>query len=149
MPFSLTPDAQLYGSNQFKAFKQAGATPDGDRHFFADRIANYGIFSFGAMTANQKKRVVLATANITSPILLRSVYAFGANPTNDEIKLRLFSGTTQLAEMTLLSADMPYQFPDGAIIDPAYSIEIETRYATTQLNMYWQPVNIIDYLAIT
>lgn len=148
MPFSLVPDAQLYGSNQFKAFKQPGATSDGDRHFFAERIPGYGIFSFGAMTPNQKKRVVLATAGITSPIMLRSVYAFGANSVNDEIKMRLFSGTTQLAEMTVLSAEMPYQFPDGAIIDPAYSIEIETRYNTTGLNLYWQPVNVIDYLAI-
>lgn len=148
MTYQLETTSQLYGNQQYLAHNLKGATPELDRQFFAQRIASYGIFSFGAFTSRQTKRVVLADQNITSPISLVSAYAFASNATSDEIRFRLLADTQQIAEQRISSNDMPFAFPPGAIIDPTLTIEVESRYGVTQLLIYWQPVHILSHIQI-
>ena len=145
MAYQLETISQLYGDREYLAHNFKGATPNDDRAVFGMRIPSYGIFNFGPMANNQTKRVVLADKGISSPILMKSAYAFSSNTWNDEIKFRLFDGNTQLAELTILSTEMPYQFPDGAIVDNSLSIEIRVNQTTTQMLVYWQPVHVLQY----
>lgn len=138
----------MYGEREFLAHKLLGETALDDRYLFAQRVPSYGIFSFGAMSGSETKTVVLANEGITSPIQLKSVYAFNVSASSDEIRFRLYAGDTEIAEMKLTASDMPFQFPDGAIIDPSLSIEVDPRYAVSQLLIYWQPVHIIKYVSV-
>ena len=143
------PLDQQYGDRLYLAHKIKGDSPENARALFGMRMPSYGIFSFGAMAARQQKTIVLANEGIVSPIQLKSVYAFNPNASSDEIRFRLYAGTQELAGMRLTANDMPFQFPDGAIIDPALSIQVEPRYSVTQLMLYWQPVHILKYVAVT
>ena len=145
MTYQLDTTSLTYGDREFLAHNLKGATANDDRYLFGQRIKSYGILNFGAMSGNSSKRAILSNLGITSPILIRSAYAFSQNTWNDEIKFRLFDGNTQLTELTILNTEMPYQFPDGAIIDPSLSIEVFTNQATTQMLIYWQPVHVLQY----
>lgn len=147
--YQLQTTKQIYGNSEYLAHNIKGETPTDDRFLFGMRVPSYGIINFGAFTAGQTKRVLLANINITSQISLTSVYAFGDNATNDEIKFRLFSGEIQIAEQRITSLEMPFQYPSGAIIDPSLSIEVESRYSVTQIIMYWQPVHVLDYVEVS
>ena len=148
MDYQLEASSQTYGDREYLSHKLPGATPSDDRYFFGQRIPSYGIFSFGAINSNSTKRVVLASVGILSPILLRSVYAFTLSATNEEIRFRLFEDNTEIIEQRITNSEMPYQFPDGAIVSPNLSIEVEPRYTVTNLLIYWQPVHIIHYSAV-
>lgn len=148
MSYRAEPTFQIYGNQRFLTHNIKGEGEDDDRHLFAQRMTGYGIFSFGALTSGQAKRVVLADVNIVSPISLVSVYAFGVNAANDEIRFRLFAGTVQIAEQIITKNEMPFQYPKGAVIDPSLSIEVEADSRVTQLMMYWQPVHVIDYIEV-
>lgn len=147
--YELETTKQTYGNQEYLAHNIKGQIPADDRHLFAGRVPSFGIFSFGAFTAEQKKRVSLADEGIVSPISLSSAYAFGRNGNNDEIFFRLFAGDQEIAEQRIVSNSMPFQFPDGAIIDPSLTIEVESRYNATQIMLYWQPVHILKYVEIS
>lgn len=147
--YELEQGKQTYGDQEYLTHNLKGQQPTDDRFLFGMRVPSYGIFSFGAFAAGQKKRVYLADEGITSPISLKSVYAFGTNGTDDEIKFRLFERAIEIAEQKIVSNDMPFQYPDGAIIDPSLGIEVESRRAVTQIIMYWQPVHILKYVAVS
>lgn len=140
---------QLYGDKQYLAHNLKGQTTADDRALFGMRVPSYGIFNFGAMTGAQVKRIVLAAEGIVSPIELRSIYAFNATASSDEIKYRLYAGSTEILEYRLNSAVVPYEFPPGAIIDPSLSIEVEPRYDVSQLLIYWQPVHVLSYIEVS
>lgn len=145
MAYQLDSAKQTFGNQDYLAHKIKGATVADDRYLFAQRVEAYGIIDFGAMARNATKRVALSTLGITSQISLKSAYAFGASATTDEIKYRLFSGTTQLMELQLLAAEMPFVFPPGAIVDPTLSIEILATQAFDRVMLFWQPVHVLDY----
>lgn len=145
MPFQLETISEIYGTRKYLAHNLKGQTANDDRALFGMRVPSYGIFDFGTLANNASKKVVLSSIGITSPILIRSVYAFSSNTNADEIKFRILSGSVQLTELTIPSSDMPYKFPDGAIIDPSLSIEIRVNQTTTQLLVYWQPVHVLQY----
>ena len=86
--------------------------------------------------------------SIDTSIQLLSVYAFNPDADQDEIRFRLFQGSIQLAEMKLTNSQMPFEFPKGAIINPSWSIEIDSRYEISQLLIYWQPVHVLDYFEV-
>lgn len=151
--YQLETTKQIYGDSEYLAHNIKGQTTEDDRFLFGMRVPSYGIFSFGALASGQTRRVVLAQEGITSPISLTSVYAFGDNTNNDEIYFRLFSGTgraaQEIAQQRIISNDMPFQYPKGAIIDPSLSIEVEPRYKVTQIVMYWQPVHVLKYVQVS
>ncbi len=148
MTYQLVPSSQLYGDREFLTHKLSGETDAADRYLFAERIASYGIINFNQMSAKDPKRIKLSDQGITSPILLRSAYAFNYSATSDEIRFRLFSDNQKLAEMKLDYKTMPYQFPDGAILEPDLELEVEPRYNVLRLLIYWQPVHVLSYLSI-
>lgn len=148
MSYQLDTTSQLYGDQQYLSHVIRGETPEGDRHLFGQRVPSFGIFSFGEMSAGSEKTVVLADENIISSIQLTSVYAFNNNASNDEIRFSLFRAGTEIAEMRLTGADMPYQFPKGAIIAPDLAIRVRPRFAASQVLIYWQPVHILKYVAV-
>ena len=148
MSYQLQTTAQVYGDNNFLTHKLPGNTADDDRYLFGQRVQSFGIINFGAIASNSSKQVLLSSIGISSPILLRSVYAFNYSGGSDEMRMRLFSGTQKLAEMKFKFSEVPYRFPDGAIIDPSLSIEVEPRYAVIQLLLYWQPVHVLSYIEV-
>ena len=148
MTYQLVTSSQLYGEREFLTHKLAGSSPADDRYFFASRIPSYGVINFNQMSAKEPKRIKLSDQGITSPILLRSAYAFNYSATSDEIRFRLFSENKKVAEMKLDHKQMPFQFPDGAILEPNLELELEPKYNVLRLLIYWQPVHILSYLSI-
>lgn len=145
MAYQLDTGKQTYGSQEYLAHKIKGATVADDRYLFANRVSAYGIIDFGAMAKGAVKRVSLSTLGITSQISIASVYAFSSNTNSDEIRYRLFNGSTQLMELQILAADMPFTFPPGAIVDSTLSIEVVAAQAFERVLIYWQPVHVLDY----
>jgi len=145
MSFGLQPIPLLYGDTNFQAYLNSAT----DRAYFADRVAEYGILEFGAINANQTKRLDLGAKGLTSPIILRSLYAFSSVTTNDEIREFIIyrkdanGNLTQFATQFFSNNEMPYQFPNGGILFPFNVIEVKPRYDTENILAYVQPVNIL------
>lgn len=143
MSFQLEPDFQVYGDKNYLAHNLKGATAEDDRRFFGQRIPAFGVIDFGSMTANSIKSYTPVTDGVLSPISIVSVYAFTTAATNDEITFKIFEGATELTRQKITNDEMPYQFPPGAIIRPELTIQVEPRYDTMKLLVYWRPVHIL------
>ena len=148
MTYLIQPVAQVYGDQNYQAFKLSGATSEDDRYYFGDRISQFGVIDFGAMSSGQKKRAVLSEHGINSPIQLVSIYAFAENALSDEARFRLFDGEQLLVQMRLTTAVMPFAFLPGAIVRPHLTLEVEPRYPVDNLTVYWQPIHILQYTSI-
>ena len=143
MTYQLEPDYQVYGDKNYLAHNLKGETVEDDRRFFAQRVRAFGVIDFGTMSANSIKTYTPATDGVMSPISIVSVYAFTTAATNDEITFKIFDGVTELTRQKITNNEMPYQFPPGAIIRPDLTIQVEPRYDTTKLLVYWQPVYLL------
>lgn len=148
MSYQLETTEQIYGEQPYLTHVIKGETPEEDLHLFGMRVPSYGIINFGSITNNSFKTIVLAEKGITSPIQLKSIYAFTSTGGNDETRFSLFRGTTRIVEMRIPSGEMPYQFPEGAIIDPSLSITVRPRYNISQLLIYWQPVHVLSNVQV-
>lgn len=148
MSFLLETGTENLDDRNYLIFKQPGTTTEDDRYFFGQRIPSYGILDFGQMAEGTTKRIALTDAGINSQILLRSIYAFVTDTTDDKIMFRLFQGITKMVEFQFDSGIMPYQFPNGIIIDSNLSIEVEPNKAVASLRIYWQPVHVLDYFRV-
>lgn len=119
-----------------------------DVRLVGDRVPSYGVINFGAMSSGSKKQIKPLNLGITTDILLRSLYAFTTSSTNEETTIRLFLNGTEFLEQKITNNEMPYTFPPGAILNPTLTLEVQPRYDTTQLVIYWQPVHVISYLEV-
>ena len=144
MPYQLETISQVYGDREYLAHNFKGATPNDDRATFGMRIPSYGVLDFGSITRNQIKDAVLADLGINSPISLKCIYAFDIN-INTEITLRLLEGNNQLIQLVIPNDKMPYQFPDGLIVDNSLTIRLTASSSVGQLLIYWQPVHLLQY----
>ena len=136
--------SETYGSNNYVAFEDSQT----QQRYLAERIKAYGLLQFGAMSNGEKKSIDLQAQGLISPITIKSVYVFSGSTTNDEIKFRIFekqpSGNlNQIASQRFTNNEMPYQFPDGAILSPNQVIEVEPRYDVDNIIIYCQPVDIL------
>lgn len=148
MTYQLETSSQTYGDREFLTHNLKGTTTADDRYLFAQRVPSYGVINFGAMAAGSTKDFSLIDNGINGEILVRSIYDFTNFSTNDEVAFRLLQGTTQILEQRITSNEMPYTFPPGAILNPSLTIQVEPRYTTTQLLIYWQPVHILSYIEV-
>ncbi len=145
MSFGLQPIALPYGNTDFQAYLNTA----NNQAYFADRIAEYGVLEFGALAANQTKKLDLGAKGLTSPIILRSLYVFSSSTTNDEIKEFVIyrknanGNLSRFATQRFSNNEMPYQFPNGGILFPFNVIEVKPRYNTENILAYVQPVNIL------
>jgi len=148
MSYQLKTTTQVYGEQRYLAHKIKGETQNDDRYLFGQRIPSYGIINFGAMAANSTKNFKLIDNGISSDIELKSIFDFTLGANNDQTTLRLFAGEIEILEQVIVSNNMPYTFPPGAIINPNLTIQVQPRYNSTQLLIYWQPVHVIDYVEV-
>ena len=146
MPYQLDTAKQTYGNQEYLAHNIKGNTAANDRYLFGQRVPSYGIINFGVMNANATKQFKPISNGINSDIMLRSIYPFTLDGTKPEITLRLYDGTTKIAEWIFASSEIPYRFPDGAIINPNLNLEIKTKTSVNQMLVYWQPVHVLSYL---
>ena len=79
---------------------------------------------------------------------MKSIFDFTAAANNDQATFRLFNGETEILEQVIVSNYMPYTFPPGAIINPNLTIQVQPRYDTTQLLIYWQPVHVLSHVEV-
>ncbi|MEO0834785.1 MAG: hypothetical protein AAFY16_02100 [Cyanobacteria bacterium J06642_3] len=149
MSYQLETTAQPYGSQQYLAHKIKGETESDDRYLFGQRVPSYGIINFGAMAGNSTKNFKPIDYGIQSEIELKSIYDFTNSATGDQCTFRLFNGNVEILEQQINNHDMPYTFPPGAIINPNLTIQVQPRYTTTQLLIYWQPVNVLSYVEVS
>lgn len=148
MPYQLETSFQQYGTQKYLDHNLKGSNSDLDRRLFAQRVPSYGIINFGALAANQTKQFLPSANGITSDIMLRSLYPFTTDASRGETTFRLYQGTTKIAEWLFMPADLPYAFPDGAIINPSIALEVKPKFALSQLLLYWQPVHVLSYIQI-
>ena len=145
MVYGLQPISLSYGDTDFQAYLNT-VTLQG---YFAGRVPEYGILEFGSIAANQSKRLDLGANNLTSPIILRSLYVFTSSTTGDEIKEFIIyqkdenGNLTRIAKQRFNNKEIPYQFPDGAILFPFNVIEVTPKYKTDNIIAYVQPVNVL------
>lgn len=148
MAYQLEPTTQLYGEDLYLAHNLTGDRTQGDRRLFGQRVPSYGIINFGAIRGGSTKDFKPIDNGISSEIMLRSIYDFTTSATNDEVTFKLFNGTAEIFEQKITNSEMPYTFPPGAIINPDLTIQVEPRYTTTQLLIYWQPVHVLSYIEV-
>ncbi len=148
MSYQLEAAKQTYGSQEYLIHNIKGASISDDRFLFGMRVQSYGIINFGSFTANQTKNILPSAKEINSDIQLRSLYPFTLDGTKGEITFRLLQGTTKIAEWLFSSSDIPFRFPEGAIINPAITLEIKFKYAASQILIYWQPVYTLSYITL-
>ena len=140
----LSKISEQYGSNSYVAFEE----DVNQQRYLAERIETYGLIEFGAMIRNQKKSIDLQAKGLTSPISIKSIYVFSGSTTNDEIRFRIFekqaSGNpVQIAFQRFTNNDMPYSFPEGAVLLPNQIIEVEPRYDVDNIIIYCKSVDIL------
>ncbi len=95
----------------------------------------------------------LAANNVTSSILIRSVYAFSGSTSNDEIWFYIYQKdeagvSTRIAQQRYYNNEMPYSFPFGAVLTPNMVIEVKPKYNVDNLFIYFQPVNVIARFSV-
>ena len=138
--------SETYGTNSYVAFEDTN-----QQRYLAERIESYGLLQFGVMSRNSTKSIDLDA--LTCPISIKSVYVFSGSTTNDEIRFRIYQKLTSgsldlIATQRFTNNDMPYLFPDGAILSPGQVIEVEPRYDVDNIIIYAKPVDIIfNFLA--
>lgn len=151
MKYDLITSKQRFNDNtDYLIHKLPGETPEGDRHFFGQRIPSYGIINFGAFQKKQKKRFTPIQHGIERDISARSIFSFTTSSTNDEFIYRLLgkdnsNRSVVIYELKVTNNESPYEFPPGAIINPYLTIEIESKYEATAVLLYWQPVHVLQY----
>lgn len=140
---ALQPFALPYGSENISSFKDT----ETGLVYQSGRLADYLILEFGAVSANQTKRLDLGEKGLDRPILLKSLYAFSSSTTSDEVKEFVIyrkdenGNLNEFATQKFSNNEMPYRFPD-AILFPINVIEIKPRYNTDNIIIYAVPVNI-------
>ena len=139
---------QLYGDQKYLAHQVTGNVDPRPFHVVGDRVSSYGIINFGAVSSNNSKQFLPVSNGITNDIMLRSLYSFTTDASKTETIFRLKNGTRLIGEWLFTADDMPYAFPDGAIINPNITIEIKPKNTVSQLLLYWQPVHVLSYLEI-
>lgn len=148
MSYRLETSSQQYGSSKYLDHNLKGVNAESDRRLFAQRVSSYGIINFGVFTANQTKQFLPSANGITSDIMLRSLYPFTTDASRGETTFRLLQGTTKIAEWLFTGTDVPFAFPDGAIINSSLTLEVKPKYALSQLMLYWQPVHVLSYIQL-
>lgn len=136
--------SETYGNNNYVAFKDNNT----QERYLAERIETYGVIEFGLMNQNEIKTIDLQVQGLTSLVSIKSVYAFSGSTTNDEIRFKIYekdgSGNLiPIASQRLTNNEMPYRFPDGAILSPNQVIEVQPRYAVDNIIIYVKPVDIL------
>ena len=143
----LQPFPLPYGNESISAFKDS----ETNLVYQSSRIANYVILEFGAISANQTKRLDLGEKGLDRPILLKSIYAFSSETTNDELREFVIyrkdenGNLNQFATQKFSNDEMPYRFPD-AILFPINVIEVKPRYDTDNIVAYAVPVNVQAFI---
>ena len=135
---------ELYGQNNYVSFSQE----ESQERYLAERFEGYVTLQFGQINGGEKKEIDLAAKELTFPLSIKSVYAFSSQTTNDEIRFRIFyrddnNRLIQVANQRFSNADMPYRFPDGAILLPNQIVEVEPRYSVINIIAYCKPADII------
>lgn len=143
MPYQLNLDSQSLGNKNYIAHDLDQGEESTPQSLLSEHVANFGIIQLGELTQNQTSELSLAQAEINSPILIRSVYAFATNAVSDSILFRVLDNGAIIAQLSIPTADMPYEFPYGAILLPNHTISVRPAANLINLNVYWQPVNII------
>lgn len=111
------------------------------------RLLDYIILEFGAVRANQTKRLDLGAKGLDRPILLKSLYAFSSSTTSDEVReFTIYrkddnGNLDEFANQRFSNNEMPYKFPD-AVLFPFNVIEIKPKNNTDNIIVYTVPVNI-------
>ena len=139
---------QLYGDQKYLAHQVTGNIDHRPFNIVGDRVPSYGIINFGAVSSNNSRQFLPLSNGITSDIMLRSLYSFTTNASKSETTFRLKNGTQLIGEWLFGINDMPYAFPNGAIINPNITIEIKPKNTGSQLLLYWQPVHVLSYLEV-
>ncbi len=148
MTYQLDISKQTYGNQDYLVHNIKGDSAINDRFLFGQRVPSYGIINFGAFSANQTKQILPSAKGINSDIMLRSLYLFTLDGTKSGATFRLLQGTTKIAEWVFTGTDLPFTFPNGAIINPAITLEIVSKSVSSQILLYWQPVHTISYITI-
>jgi len=136
----LTKVSEIYGDNNYVAFED-----ENQQRYLAERIESYGLLQFGAMIRDTTKRIDLQS--LSSPISIKSVYVFSGSTTADQIKFKVYeknqSGSLNLiANQVFNNNDMPFAFPDGAILFSNHVIEVEPRYDVDNIIVYTKIVDV-------
>lgn len=146
--YQLGTASQIYGDEKYLDHVLRGETTDLDRRLVGDRIPSYGVINFGSINANLTKRFKPFDRGIKSDILLRSFYVFTPDASKDETRFSLSLETTKIAEWLFSPDKMPFRFPEGAIINPAITLEVKPKNNVSQVLLYWQPVHVLSYIEV-
>lgn len=146
--YQQTATFQTYGDHKYLDHQINADGLEPNVRLVGERVPSYGVINFGLMGGRTKKQVKPIDLGIEQDILLRSLWAFTTNATNEEVTLRLYLNSTEVLVQKLSNEEMPYIFPPGAIINPNLTLEVEPRYHTTQLLIYWQPVHVLNYQVV-
>ena len=139
---------QTYNGNKYLDHQINAEGLEPDFRLFGDRVPSYGIINFGYFKGGQKKSFKPIDNDISVDILLRSIWAFTTNAITDEVTIEMFLANTEVLEQRLSNNEMPYTFPPGAIWNPNLTLEVQPKYDTSQLVIYWQPVHVLSYLQV-
>lgn len=140
--------SQPYSDLEFLAHNVMGNIDNRSFSMVGDRVPSYGIINFGYLQGNAKKAFKPSDYGIEQDILLKSLWTFTRSATNEECTIRLFLDNQEYLEQRITNNEMPYTFPDGAILNPNLTLEVNPRYETMQLLVYWQPVHVLSYLEV-
>ena len=141
---ALEPFALPYGDENISSFKDT----ETGLVYQSGRLPDYIILEFGAVSANQTKRLDLGAKGLDRPILLKSLYAFSSSTTNDEVREFVIyrkddnGNLNEFANQRFSNNQMPYHFPE-AILFPINVIEVRPKYNTDNIIVYAVPVNIM------
>ena len=146
--YQLVTTSQVYNNVVYLDHTLKGDTPEKDVRLVGDRVPSYGVINFGGMNGGSSRRFLPSSRGIFSDMMLRSLYPFTLDGTKDETTLRLYQGNIKISEWRLGNDDIPFRFPEGAIINPEIAIEVKPKLPVSQLLLYWQPVHVLSYLEV-
>ncbi len=126
----------LLGDKEFVGYKNT----ETDRHYFAERVAQFGILDFGYIQAGQSKKIRLENF-ISSPVLIDSIIVTAPGTTGDEVKFNIYRNGQQIAYQRFSNNDMPFNHP-SLILTPDLEVEVIPKYSSAVF-IYCKPVDIL------
>ncbi len=126
----------LLGDKEFLGYRNI----ETNQHYFAERVAQFGILDFGYIQAGQSKKIRLENF-ISSPVLIDSIIVTAPGTTGDEVKFNIYRNGQQIAYQRFSNNDMPFNHP-SLILTPDLEVEVIPKYSSAVF-IYCKPVDIL------
>jgi hypothetical protein len=118
----------------------------------ASPIEDFIVLSFGAIAANQAKKIYMSNQTFTPPVKLVSLWVYRPDTTDDEVTFYIYkvnpnNTETLVYEEKIESGDSPVLFPPALLLSDN-AVEIRAKKAILNCFVYLQKATISGFVQL-